>query len=155
LTDFGLAKLIEEGADETRTDARPGTPDYMAPEQAAGRNKDIGPAADIYSLGATLYETLAGRPPLRGENDAETLRLLAEEAPISLRSLRPGLPRDLETICLKCLRKEPRARYGSARELCDDLERFLDGRPIHGRPVSRAERACTWAKRRPGVASLL
>ena len=136
LTDFGLAKLTTEGPGETRSEARLGTPDYMAPEQAAGRAKEVGPAADIYSLGATLYELLAGRPPFRGENDADTLRLAAEAEPISPRSLRPGLPRDLETICLKCVRKEPRARYGSARELRVDLERFLDGRPISGRPVS-------------------
>ena len=89
LTDFGLAKLIEEGGDETRSDARLGTPDYMAPEQAAGRRNELGPAADIYGLGATLYEMLAGRPPLRGENDAETLRLVADAEPVSLRSLRP------------------------------------------------------------------
>ena len=155
LTDFGLAKLIADGGDETRSDARMGTPDYMSPEQAAGHREQLGPGADIYSLGATLYETLAGRPPFRGENDAETLRLAKEAEPAPLRSLRPGLPRDLETICLKCLRKVPRARYSSARELCEDLERFLDDRPIHGRPMSRAERAWDWARRRPAVASLL
>jgi WD40 repeat protein len=155
LTDFGLAKLLGDGGDETRSDARMGTPDYMAPEQASGHREALGPAADIYSLGATLYEALAGRPPFRGENDAETLRLAKEAEPAPLRSLHPGVPRDLETICLKCLRKVPRARYSSARELREDLERFLDNRPIHGRPVSRAERAWVWARRRPAVASLL
>ena len=135
LTDFGLAKVLEEAGDETRSGARVGTPHYMAPEQAAGNLRDIGPATDIYALGATLYEVLTGRPPFRGENEAETLRLVLDAEPVAPRSLRPGLPRDLETICLKCLRKEPARRYTTAADLRDDLRRFLDGRPIVGRPV--------------------
>ena len=155
LTDFGLAKLVEEAGDETRSEVRMGTAHYMAPEQAAGRRHEVGPATDVYALGATLYEILTGRPPFRGETDAETLRLVLEAEPVAPRSLRPGLPRDLETICLKCLRKEPTRRYASAGALRDDLRRFLDGRPIVGRPVSAFERARTWARRRPAVAALL
>ncbi len=155
LTDFGLAKVLEEAGEETRSDARVGTPHYMAPEQAAGRHREVGPATDVYALGATLYEILTGRPPLRGESEAETLRLIVESDPIAPRSLRPGLPRDLETICLKCLRKEPARRYGTAAGLRDDLRRFLDGGPIVGRPVSVGERAWNWARRRPAVAALI
>jgi len=155
LTDFGLAKLVEETGDETRSDARLGTPHYMAPEQAAGRRRDVGPATDVYALGATLYEVLTGRPPFRDETHTETLRLVLDTEPVPLRSLRPGLPRDLETICLKCLRKEPGRRYATAAALRDDLRRFLDGRPILGRPVSAWERARGCARRRPAVAALL
>jgi WD40 repeat protein len=155
LTDFGLAKLIEQAGDETRSEARLGTPHYMAPEQAAGRRREIGPATDVYALGATLYELLTGRPPFRGESDAETLRLVLETEPLSLRLIRPSLPRDLETICMKCLRKEPARRYRKAADLCDELRRFLDGRPILGRPVSSWERARAWAQRRPAVTVLL
>ncbi len=155
LTDFGLAKLTEETGAQTRSDARLGTPHYMAPEQAAGRHAEISPATDIYALGATFYEVLTGRPPYRGENDAETVRLVIEADPLSLRSLRPALPRDLETICLKCLRKEPARRYASALGLRADLQRFLDGRPIHGRPVSNWERAGRWARRRPAATALV
>ena len=155
LTDFGLAKLVAEAGDETRSEARLGTAQYMAPEQAAGRRGEVGPAADVYGLGATLYEILTGRPPFRGETDVETLRLVIESDPVTPRSLRPGLPRNLDTICLKCLRKVPAQRYESAAALHDDLERFLDGRPIVGRPVSAWERSCGWARRRPAVAALL
>jgi len=154
LTDFGLAKLAEEASDDTRTEARIGTPCYMAPEQAAGRHRDIGPLTDVYALGTTLYEIVAGRPPFRGETDAETLRLVIEAEPVAPRSLRPALPRDLETICLKCLSKEPARRYVSAGALRDDLQRFLDGRPIKGRPVSAWEHIRRWARRRPGIAVL-
>ena len=155
LTDFGLAKLVQEAGDETRSDARMGTAHYMAPEQAGGRRHEVGPATDIYALGATLYEVLAGRPPFRGETDAETLRLVLEAEPVAPRTLRPGLPRDLDTICMRCLRKEPSHRYPSAGALRDDLRRFLDGRPIFGRPVSAVERARNWARHRPAVAALM
>ncbi len=121
----------------------------------AGRHAEIGPATDVYALGLTLYEVLTGRPPLRGDNDAETVRLVLDADPVSLRSLRPGLPRDLETICFKCVRKEPARRYASAEELRADLQRFLDGRPIHGRPVSTGERLRRWARRRPAAAALV
>ena len=155
LTDFGLAKLIEEPGDESKSGARMGTPHYMAPEQAAGLKSEVGPATDVYGLGATLYELLTGRPPFRGENDASTLRLVLEAEPVAPRTLRPGLPRDLETICLKCLRKEPARRYTSAEGLRADLERFLAGQPIEGRPPSTWERARGLARRRPGYAALL
>ncbi len=107
LTDFGLAKLTEDAGDETRSEPRVGTTQYMSPEQAAGRRGDVGPASDVYALGGTLYEILSGRPPFRGETDLDTLRLVIDAEPVPLRFLRPGLPRDLETICLKCLRKAP------------------------------------------------
>jgi eukaryotic-like serine/threonine-protein kinase len=155
LTDFGLAKFDEEGGNETRSEARLGTPHYMAPEQAAGRRGEVGPATDVYALGATLYEILTGRPPLRGETDAETLRLILESEPVAPRSLRPGLPRDLETICLKCLHKEPARRYGTAAGLHDDLRRFLEGRPIRARRTSAAERALQWCRRNTAVAGLM
>jgi WD40 repeat protein len=155
LTDFGLAKLLEEVGEETRSEPRVGTLAYMSPEQATGRRGEVGPAADVYALGATLYEVLTGGPPFRGEGEAETLRLIAEAEPMAPRSLRPGLPRDLETICLKCLRKEPGRRYESAAALRDDLRRFLEGRPIVGRPLSMPDRAWGWARRRPGVSALL
>ncbi len=141
LTDFGLARLTEEVGDDSRSDVRAGTAQYMAPEQAAGRRAEVGPATDVYALGATLYEILAGRTPFRGETDSETLRLVLESEPVAPRSLRPGLPRDLETICLKCLRKEPSRRYGSAADLRDDLRRFLERRPIRrGGPWRRSGR---------------
>jgi eukaryotic-like serine/threonine-protein kinase len=155
LTDFGLAKLIEEPVDDTKSGARVGTPHYMAPEQAAGRKNEVGAATDVYALGATLYEILTVRPPFRGETDMETLRLVLDTEPVSLRALRPGLPRDLDTICQKCLRKDPSRRYASAGALADDLKRLLDGRPIVGRPVSSWERVWGWGRRRPAVAVLL
>jgi eukaryotic-like serine/threonine-protein kinase len=155
LTDFGLAKLLEEPGDETRSGARMGTPHYMAPEQAAGLKSEVGPATDVYGLGATLYELLTGRQAFRGENDVGTLRLVLEGEPVAPRTLRPGLPRDLETICLKCLRKVPARRYTAAAGLRADLERFLAGQPIEGRPPSTWERARALARRRPGYAALL
>ena len=155
LTDFGLAKVIEEAGDETRSGSRVGTPHYMAPEQAAGHHREVGPATDVYALGATLYEVLTGRPPFRGESEAETLRLVLDAEPVAPRSLRPGLPRDLETICLKCLRKEPARRYGTAADLCDDLRRFLEGRQIRARRASVAEVAWRWCLRNKAVAGLL
>jgi WD40 repeat protein/serine/threonine protein kinase len=154
LTDFGLAKVIEEPGDESRSGALVGTPHYMAPEQASGRRREVGPATDVYALGATLYEVLTNRPPFRGETNAETIRLVLESEPVPPRSLRPGLPRDLETICLKCLRKEPARRYATASALRDDLQRFLGGQPILGRPVSTWERMRIWTRRRPAVAAL-
>jgi eukaryotic-like serine/threonine-protein kinase len=155
LTDFGLAKVVEEAGEDTRSDARIGTPHYMAPEQAAGRRKEVGPATDVYALGATLYEVLTGRPPLRGDTLTESLRLIVESEPVAPRSLRPGLPRDLETICLKCLRKETSRRYGSAADLRDDLRRFLEGRPIQARRTSAVERAWWWCRRNKAIAGLL
>ena len=156
ITDFGLAKsLADSGAvaiDRTRSGAILGTPNYMAPEQADGRA--VGPGADIYGLGALLYEMLTGRPPFRAATALETLDLLRTREPVPPGRLRPRLPRDLETICLKCLEKEPARRYATAEELADDLRAFLGGEPIRARPASRRERAWRFARARPVEAAL-
>ena len=154
ICDFGLAKLLDEVSQETCSGLAIGSPPYMAPEQAAGRIREQGPATDVYALGVILYELLTGRPPIRGETDLETLRLVADQDPPSPRALRPGLPRDLETICLKCLEKRPERRYAGAVELAADLGRFLEGRPIRARRASAWERAWKWARRRPVHAAL-
>lgn len=154
LTDFGLAKLADEIGDETRTGVPLGSPPYMAPEQAAGRHRDIGPPADVYALGATLYEVLTKRPPFQGETAAETIRQVIEQDPIPPRWFRPDLPRDLETICLRCLEKEAFRRYPSAAALAEDLERYLAGRPILARPASSWERLAKWARRHPAHTAL-
>jgi WD40 repeat protein len=151
VTDFGLAKRLGE-AGQTLSGAVMGTPCYMAPEQAAGRGKQVGPAADVYALGAVLYECLTGRPPFRGESVMDTLEQVLTREPVPVRQLQPKVPRDLETICLKCLQKEPPKRYGSARDLAEDLERFPEGRPVLARPTSGPERLLKWARRRPAAA---
>jgi WD40 repeat protein len=153
ITDFGLAKkLDEQGA--TRTGSIMGTPSYMPPEQADGK-KDIGPSADIYSLGAILYECLAGRPPFRAATPLDTLLQVLSEEPVSLRQLNAKTPQDLETIVNKCLQKEPTKRYASAKELADDLGRFLAGEPILARPIGTLERAMKWCRRYPVVSGLI
>lgn len=149
IADFGLARFVGSGSDITHTGTRLGTPSYMAPEQALGRVADIGPAADIYALGAILYEALAGRPPFDGVTGAETERLVLTADPVRPSRANRGVSRDLETICLKCLHKNPARRYASARDLADDLHRFLDGRPVHARPIGAAERAVKWSRRHP------
>ena len=147
LTDFGLAKRIEDqDQNQTGAGAVLGTPTYMAPEQAAGKTREVGPPADIYSLGAILYDLLTGRPPLRGTTLLDTLQMVRTAEPVPPRRLQPKVPADLQNICLKCLEKEPRRRYASAEALADDLHRFLDGRPTAARPVSAPERAWKWAQ---------
>jgi WD40 repeat protein/tRNA A-37 threonylcarbamoyl transferase component Bud32 len=156
VTDFGLAKrswVAEQGA--TRSGAILGTPGYMAPEQALGRTRAVGPAADIYALGAILYELITGRPPFLAASLLETLEQVRFQEPVPPRWLRPQLPRDLETICCRCLQKEPSSRYASAQALADDLHRFLRGEPVEARPVGWLERTGKWARRRPVIAGLL
>src|SRR5207302_9592953 len=130
-----LARPSEEQADVTLGPAKSGTPSYMAPEQVIGKPGEIGPSADIYAVGATLYELLAGRPPFRGETLTETERQLLTREPVPPSQLNAKVPRDFETICLKCLQKEPSRRYESASALADDLRRFEEGRPILARPL--------------------
>lgn len=154
LTDFGLAKRLDESSG-TLSGEVVGTPSYMAPEQAAARTLLIGPSTDVYALGAILYEMLTGRPPFKGATSFDTVVQVLHEEPVRPSSLRPGLPRDLETICLKCLNKEPAKRYVSAEELANDLRRFRHGKPILARPVGVVERAWKWAKRHPMTAALL
>jgi serine/threonine-protein kinase len=154
IADFGLARHFDTGSGLTRTGDRVGTPSYMAPEQAMGKNRSIGPAVDIYSLGAILYELLTGRPPFRGETSAETEMQVIHQDPVPPSRLNSKVPRDLETICLKCLRKEPEARYTNAAALADDLRRFLEGRPIYARPLGWGARLWRWARRNPAAAAL-
>jgi WD40 repeat protein/serine/threonine protein kinase len=156
IADFGLAKLLEDdGGGLTKSGAVLGTPSYMAPEQAHGHTRAIGPAVDIYALGAILYELLTGRPPFRGESVLETLEQVCTREPVPPRALVPKLPRDLETVCLQCLHKEPQKRYTTAAALADDLRRFLDGKPVTARPVGPAGRAWRWCRRNPAVAGLV
>jgi tetratricopeptide (TPR) repeat protein/tRNA A-37 threonylcarbamoyl transferase component Bud32 len=152
IADFGLAKRLEQVGDLTETGMIVGTVQYMAPEQADG--KTIGPSADIYALGAVLYEMLTGRPPLLGHSPLATLEMLRNQEPISLCRLQPSLPRELDTICMKCLEKDPARRYASAAALADDLDRFLAGEPIHAQPMGRVERTVRWCRRKPALAGL-
>ena len=152
IADFGLAKPVETDSGLTRQGNVVGTPNYMAPEQALGET--VGPAADTYALGAMLYEMLTGRPPFVGTTSQETLNQVCEVEPVSPRRLQPAVPRDLETICLKCLQKLPNRRYLSALALADDLRRFLDREPILARPVGRVARLGKWVRRKPALAAL-
>jgi WD40 repeat protein len=155
ITDFGLAKLLDsEAGGPTRSGEMLGTPSYMAPEQVGGADEPIGPATDVYGLGAILYELLTGRPPFRGETVLETMLQVQTVEPVSPSRLQPRCPRDLVTICLKCLKKLPRERYASALALAEDLRRFLDGQPIRARPVGAIRQALKWARRQPVVAGL-
>ncbi len=155
VTDFGLAKSLDTDSGQTKSGAILGTPSYMAPEQASGHSREVGPPADVYALGAILYEMLTGRPPFKGTTAMETIQQVIGEEPVPPRRLQSATPRDLETICLKCLRKEQHNRYASTEQLAKDLERFLAGEPIQARPVSASERAVKWARRRPAAAALV
>src|SRR5580704_5783853 len=154
VTDFGLAKRIEASAQVTATRSLMGTPSYMPPEQAGANNGRIGPASDVYSLGAVLYELMTGRPPFLGESLVATLNQVLNAEPVSPQLLNPNVPRDLETVCLKCLQKEPLRRYATSQELADELGRFLCGEPIKARPIGKIARLWRWCKRKPLVASL-
>jgi tetratricopeptide (TPR) repeat protein len=151
ITDFGLARQMDSDSGETQAGAVMGTPSYMAPEQASGRAHVAGPAADIYALGAILYECLTGRPPFKGKTAVETLDQVRTQEPVPPSRRQAGVPPDLETICLKCLHKEPEKRYASAAELADDLVRYQHGEPIRARPVGGIERCVKWVKRNPVV----
>jgi hypothetical protein len=154
VTDFGLARQLDSDSERTHAGAVMGTPSYMAPEQASGQTHEAGPAADTYALGAILYACLTGRPPFQSANVVETLDQVRQQEPVAPRLLQPKVPRDLETVCLKCLRKQPEQRYASARELGEDLGRFLRGEPVTARPVGPMERAWRWCRRNPVVAGL-
>jgi thiol-disulfide isomerase/thioredoxin len=154
VTDFGLVKHLEGPAGQTLTGAIVGTPAYMSPEQAAAR-KDLTTATDVYSVGAVLYFLVTGCPPFKAASSLDTLVKVMEEEPVPPRQMNPRVDRDLETICLTCLNKDPRRRYAGADALARDVERYLDGEPIRARPVSRTERAWKWIRRRPLAAALM
>ena len=154
VADFGLALRLDIDDRQTRTGAVMGTPSYMAPEQALGQTRRIGPAVDVYALGAVLYELLTGRPPFKGATVLETLDQVRRQEVVPPRRLNPQVPRDLETICLLCLRKEPEKRYPGAAALADDLARFLEGRPVVARPLGRLERTLKRVQRNPVVSAL-
>ena len=154
ISDFSLAKQLGTDSNQTHTGVILGTPSYMAPEQAQGQAAAAGPPVDIYALGAILYEVITGRPPFRAATLLETLEQVRSEEPVPPKRIQPGLPRDLQTICLKCLEKSPRQRYETAAELAADLERFLENSPIRARPAGPGERLAKWARRRPTSAAL-
>ncbi len=151
VTDFGLAKLVDDDSDLTLSAAMLGSPSYMAPEQADARHREVTTATDVYGLGAVLYELLAGRPPFAGPTPLATARMVVEHMPAKLDTS----PRDLATLCLKCLAKEPAQRYASALSVAEDLERFVRGEPIRARPVTAPEALWRWMRRKPAIAALL
>jgi formylglycine-generating enzyme required for sulfatase activity len=155
IADFGLARRLDTDESLTLSGAVIGTPSYAAPEQARGDRGEVGPRTDVYALGAILYECLTGRPPFRALAALVTLQQVVADEPVAPLRLNPSVPADLETICLKCLRKEPARRYASAKELAEDLGRFQAGEPIRARPVGTLERTWKWAQRRPALAALL
>jgi eukaryotic-like serine/threonine-protein kinase len=155
ITDFGLAKRLDEAEGMTLTHSVLGTPCYMAPEQAKGDSKNVTERTDIYSLGAILYELLTGHPPFKGGTLYITLQLVSTVDPAPLRTIQPGVPRDLEVICLKCLQKNPARRYAKVIDLALDLRRFLAGEPIEARPTPQLERLVKWARRHPGLAAAI
>jgi WD40 repeat protein len=154
ITDFGLAKTIAEPG-QTQSGVVLGTPSYMSPEQASGKGREVGPATDIYALGALLYECLTGRPPFRGPTSLDTMMQVVSDEPAPPTQLQPQTPRDVELICLKCLQKDPKRRYTRARDLAEDLDRFLKGEPIHARPTPGWERGWKWARRHPAWAIII
>src|SRR5262249_7521257 len=154
ITDFGLAKHVDQDARLTKSGFVMGTPSYMAPEQVRGQNDRVGPLADVYALGAILYELLTGRPPFQGPTTLEVMNQVSDLDCVPPSRLFAKVPRDLEVICLKCLQKEPARRYASALALAEDLCCFQQGKLIRARPVSRLERVRKWARRRPAVAAL-
>ncbi len=151
VTDFGLAKRLDQGGGLTQTGAVMGTPYYMAPEQARGDQKGVGTAADVWALGAILYRVLGGRPPFQAATAALTYQQILHADSVPLRRLVPGLPRDLETACAACLHKDPAKRYSSAADFADDLDRYLTGRPILARPLGLAGRADRWGSGTPAL----
>jgi len=155
VTDFGLARVFTADSRETRTGTIIGTPSYMPPEQAAGRMAEIGPRSDVYSLGAILYELLTGRPPFQRENPLDVLVDVLEGEPEQPSKVNPAVPRELELVCLKCLEKAPEKRYDSAKELADDLERYLKREPVSARPTGIVQRLRRWARRQPALVSRL
>ena len=155
VTDFGLAKRLDRKSEITSTGEVLGSPCFMAPEQVLGDTDRVGVPADVYGLGAILYHALTGRPPLQASTVPATLNLVVRQEPLSPRILNPSVPRDLETICLKCLAKAPGQRYPDAAALQEDLQRFLRDEPIHARPAGLPERAWRWARRRPAAAGLV
>jgi eukaryotic-like serine/threonine-protein kinase len=154
ITDFGLAKRLEGDSSQTRSGSILGTPSYMSPEQARGEVQNVGPAADQYALGAILYELLTGRPPFQGTSVLDTLDQVRQKEPVPPSQLQPKMPRDIETICLKCLEKEPARRYKDVASLAEDLRMFQAGKPIVARPVSAPERLGRWCLRNKGIAAL-
>src|SRR5262249_22071388 len=154
VSDFGLAKWLDTSSHLTRTLTIFGTPGYIAPEQVNGSSGKLGPTADVYSLGAILFDLLTGRPPFMGEHALKVIQQASEKPAPKLRTLMPGLDRDLETICAKCLEREAAARYRSAGDLAEDLERWLEGRHIVARPVSPVARAWRWTRRNPVIAGM-
>jgi WD40 repeat protein len=155
ITDFGLARRLGTSQRLTQLGEVIGTPCYMAPEQARGKRSSVGVPADVYALGAILYEMLTGKPPFRGDGVYATLLLVSTEEPETPSDIRPGLALDLEAICLKCLKKRPAERYATAAELADDLDRYLARTPVKARPIGARERAAKWARRTPALAALL
>jgi WD40 repeat protein/tRNA A-37 threonylcarbamoyl transferase component Bud32 len=155
VVDWGLAKRLDVPADESTAGGAAGTPSFMSPEQARGQRESMTTVTDVYGLGTILYSLLAGRPPFQTGSNYETIRQVIERDPVPPRLVNPGVDPDLETICLKCLAKDPKERYASARELAEELERWLRGEPIQARPISRAERLVKWARRHPGMAGLI
>src|SRR5207247_6001743 len=155
VTDFGLARRLDGDSELTVTGQVLGSPNYMPPEQAVGKRGKVSRRSDVYSLGAMLYHLLTGRPPFVGEVLTDALEQVLNAEPVLPRLLNPSLPRDLETICLKCLEKEPDKRYVTAHALADELGRFLNHEPVQARPVTRAERVWRWCRRKPALASFI